>query len=210
MGDRTAGGAEVPLRDRQHAEVERVLRHSTLDPFGILGLATACTADEVKAAYRTRSRLIHPDKTDHGQARDAFERLKRAESELMDDEKRASIRAMLAEARRELLAERQTRPAPAGETPAELEAAVLAKYRAIMVDIEWRRRQKLKKSMADEGRVAAREEEVALERRRKRDADKAWEDSRDDRVNSWRSFQAKAKGKAKGAAKKAKARPTPY
>ncbi|KAJ2714903.1 DnaJ sub C member 8 [Coemansia spiralis] len=206
MGDEGAGSAEAQLQKRRHAEVERVLRHSTLDPFGILEVGTACTTDEVKAAYRTKSRLIHPDKTDHGQARDAFERLKRAESELMDDEKRASIRGLLAEARRELLAARQA--APVAETPAEFETAVLAKYRAIMVDIEWRRRQNLKKSMAAEGRAAARDEEAALERRQKRDADKAWDASRDDRVNSWRSFQTKTK--AKGAAKKVKGRPAPY
>ncbi|KAJ1732429.1 DnaJ domain-containing protein [Coemansia biformis] len=211
MGDEIEASADAQLQKRRQDEVERVLRHSTLDPFGILGVAQACTPDDVKAAYRAKSRLIHPDKTDHAQARDAFERLKQAESELMDDEKRTSIRAMMGEARRELLAERQKQAAQdggpaAGEGSAEFEAAVLAKYKSIMVDIEWRRRQKLKQQMAAEGRAAAREEEAALERRQRRDADKAWEDTRDDRVNSWRSFQSKAK--SKGAAKRKK--PAPY
>ncbi|KAJ2851453.1 DnaJ domain-containing protein [Coemansia brasiliensis] len=184
-------------------EIERILTHSVLDPFGILQVSRSCTPEEVKAAYRTKSRFIHPDKTKHEQARAAFEKLKKAESELMDTEKRESIRKMMAEAQRELLAEWKTQVAK-GERQAEdcnessskfLDAA-FARYKKIMVDIEWRHRQRLKEKMAAEGAAAKKEEEARNEKRRKREAEKAWEDSRDDRVSSWRQFQAK-KSKSK-------------
>ncbi|KAJ2454214.1 DnaJ domain-containing protein [Coemansia sp. RSA 2336] len=186
------------------AEIERILAHSVLDPFGILQVSRTCTDDEVKAAYRTKSRFIHPDKTKHEHARPAFEKLKRAESELMDPAKRESTRKMMKEAQRELLAEWQAQVST-GERPAEdcdessskFQDAAFARYKKIMVDIEWRRRQRLKEKMAAEGAAAKKEEEALNEKRRKRQAEKAWEDSREDRVSSWRQFQAKKSGKSK-------------
>ncbi|KAJ1899228.1 DnaJ domain-containing protein [Kickxella alabastrina] len=190
-------------------EVGRVLAQSLLDPFAILQVPRTCTPSDIKAAYRNKSRLIHPDKTAHEHARDAFERLKKAESELMDDERRRSILAMINEARRELTAEWQAEvmSGERGEEDARMEGdafelAVLEKYKKIMVEIEWRRRQKLKQEMAAEGAATKKEEERAEERRRKRDAEKAWEDSRDDRVSSWRSFQT-GSGVSKKGKKKA-------
>ncbi|KAJ2000571.1 DnaJ domain-containing protein, partial [Coemansia thaxteri] len=173
-------------------EVERVMAQSMLDPFAVLQVLRTCTTTEVKLAYRNKSRLIHPDKTAHAQAREAFERLKRAETELMDDEKRKSILGMMEEARRELAAEWQADVA-SGKRNKEMdgfEEAALQKYKSIMVEIEWRRRQKLKQEMAAEGAASAKEEAAAKEKRRKRDAEKAWEDSRDERVSNWRNFQA--------------------
>ncbi|KAJ2467302.1 Vacuolar protein sorting-associated protein 41 [Coemansia sp. RSA 2337] len=116
---------------------------------------------------------------------DAFERLKQAETELMDDEKRKSILTMIQEARRELTAEWKRE-----EKGEEFERAVVEKYKAIMIDIEWRKRQKLKQELAKEGAASAREEEAIRERKKRKEADKAWEDSRDQRVSSWRDFQA--------------------
>ncbi|KAJ2827134.1 DnaJ domain-containing protein, partial [Coemansia sp. 'formosensis'] len=132
-------------------EVDRVLAQSVLDPFSILSLPHTCTATEIKLAYRNKSRLIHPDKTAHAQARDAFERLKRAETELMDDEKRKSILALMEEARRELAAQWTKERGEGFVRGEEFERAVVDKYRAIVVDIEWRRRQRLKQEMAKEG-----------------------------------------------------------
>ncbi|KAJ2454782.1 DnaJ domain-containing protein [Coemansia sp. RSA 2424] len=190
-------------------EVDRVLSQSVLDPFGILQVPHTCSTNEIKLAYRNKSRLIHPDKTAHAQARDAFERLKRAETELMDNDKRKSILAMLEEARRELAAE--WRKEDGGEESEAFKRAVVAKYKAIMVDIEWRRRQKLKQELAAEGAASAREEEVAKERRKRKEDERAWEDSRDQRVSSWRDFQAGSssgksgkKSKKDGQSKKAK------
>ncbi|KAJ2740147.1 DnaJ domain-containing protein, partial [Coemansia sp. BCRC 34301] len=161
------------LRQR---EVDRVLSHSVLDPFSILQVPHTSTTHDIKQAYRTKSRLIHPDKTAHVRARDAFERLKRAETELIDDEKRKSILAMMGEARREVAAEWHT-----DEESEAFQLAVVAKYKAIMVDIEWRKRQKVKQELAAEGAASAREEERAREKKKRKEDERAWEESRDER-----------------------------
>ncbi|KAJ1647693.1 DnaJ domain-containing protein [Coemansia asiatica] len=169
-------------------EVDRVLKLSTLDPFAILQIPQTSTTLEIKAAYRTKSRLIHPDKTAHPQARQAFERLKAAETDLMDEEKRSRMLKMIEEARRELQSEWRERTWDKGE----FEEQVMVRYKKIMVELEWRRRQKIKKEMAREGELSRREEEMVAEKRKRREMEKAWEESRDERVSSWRSFQAKA------------------
>ncbi|KAJ2636730.1 DnaJ domain-containing protein [Coemansia sp. RSA 1286] len=185
-------------------EVDRVLKLSALDPFSILQIPQTGTPAEIKAAYRAKSRLIHPDKTAHPQARQAFERLKAAESDLMDDEKRHRILAMIEEARRELQSEwkQQEQNDQQHRSADEVEKLVMARYRKIMVDLEWRRRQRVKQEMAREGEAGRREEEMAATKRRKQEKEKAWEESRDERVSSWRSFQNKSKGKSKSAKNK--------
>ncbi|KAJ2556512.1 DnaJ domain-containing protein [Coemansia sp. RSA 1933] len=175
-------------------EVDRVLAESPLEPFAILGVAPTCSTDDVRAAYRSKSRLIHPDKTTHLRAREAFEKLKRAESELMDDGKRKSIVALMDEARREVAAQWQQNGDKDGQA---FEVAAKAKYRAIVVDIEWRRRQKVKQELAAEGAIKAKAEDDARERRRKRDAEKAWDAGREERVGSWRDFVASGSIKKK-------------
>ncbi|KAJ2705268.1 Vacuolar protein sorting-associated protein 41 [Coemansia sp. IMI 203386] len=165
-------------------EVDRVLKLSALDPFSILQIPQTSTPTDVKAAYRAKSRLIHPDKTAHPQARQAFERLKAAESDLMDDEKRHRILAMIEEARRELQSEwkQQEQNDQQHRSADEVEKLVMARYRKIMVDLEWRRRQRVKQEMAREGEAGRREEEMAATKRRKQEKEKAWEESRDERV----------------------------
>ncbi|KAJ2403031.1 DnaJ domain-containing protein [Coemansia sp. RSA 2559] len=173
-------------------EVDRILCSSPLDPFALLAVPRTCSANDVRLAYRNKSRLIHPDKTAHPRAREAFEKLKRAESELMDDTKRKSIVALMDEARREVAAQQ------GGDMGSQaFEEAAMAKYKSIVVDIEWRRRQKIKQEMAAEGAAKAKAEDDAKERRRKRDAEKAWDNARDERVGSWRNFVASGSIKKK-------------
>lgn len=42
---------------------------SALDPYKILGLAVGATDQEIKKAYRTKSRDYHPDKNQSAEAR---------------------------------------------------------------------------------------------------------------------------------------------
>ncbi|ORX74051.1 hypothetical protein DL89DRAFT_264038 [Linderina pennispora] len=197
----------------RQTEVERIMSLSMLDPFAILSLPLTCTPQDVKLAYRSKSRLIHPDKTTHANAREAFERLKKAETELMDDEKRKSILTMVDEAKRELAVE-WTKEVESGKrqefdvVSKEFEKAAMEKYRAIMVDIEWRRRQRVKQEMAAEGAAASKREEEVKEKKRKRDEEKAWEDKREERVSSWRNFQKKSKKSKKSKGAKSSATPS--
>ncbi|KAJ1940616.1 DnaJ domain-containing protein [Linderina macrospora] len=194
----------------RQTEVERIMSLSMLDPFAILSLPLTCTPQDIKLAYRSKSRLIHPDKTTHEKAREAFERLKKAETDLMDDEKRKSILTMVDEAKRELSMEwtKEVESGKRNEFDAkspEFEQAAMEKYRAIMIDIEWRRRQRVKQELAAEGAAANKRDEEVKERKRKRDEEKVWEDKREERVSSWRDFQKKSKKSKKSKAAKSSA-----
>lgn len=59
--------------------------------------------------------------------------------------------------------------------------------------------------MQEEGRERRKEDEEIEERKRKRDSDKAWEDSREERIGSWRDWQkGKKKAGEEGGKKKKK------
>jgi DnaJ family protein C protein 8 len=56
-----------------------------------------------------------------------------------------------------------------------------------------------KLNLANEGLEAKKKEEETLQRKRKAEDDKMWEETREVRVDSWRSFQSvKKKKKTKG------------
>jgi DnaJ homolog subfamily C member 8 len=47
--------------------------------------------------------------------------------------------------------------------------------------------------MQEEGREKRKEDEELDQRKRKRDQEKKWEETRDERIGSWRDFQKGAK-----------------
>lgn len=71
------------------------------------------------------------------------------------------------------------------------------KTREVLVDNEMRRRKQMKAQMQEEGRAQRKEDEEIEERKRKRDHEKDWEATREQRIGSWRDFQ---KGKVGGVA----------
>ena len=60
---------------------------------------------DIKKCYRTKSLLIHPDKTTNPRAPDAFDRLKKAQTELMDEKHRTRLDEAIADARMLLIRE---------------------------------------------------------------------------------------------------------
>jgi DnaJ family protein C protein 8 len=65
------------------------------------------------------------------------------------------------------------------------------KTREVLVDNELRRRRQVKAQMREEGRQQMKEEEEVQERKRKREYEQQWEQTREQRIGSWRDFQAK-------------------
>ena len=74
---------------------------------------------------------------------------------------------------------------------------VRQKTKELLVDEELRKRRVNKMTMIAEGADAAKREQEAQQRKRKLEADKSWEDTREDRVKGWRSFQGGANKKKK-------------
>ena len=123
---------------------------------------------------------------------EAFDRLKKAESELMDDKLRERLDQCFAVARQMLLQERKWSTShPDLQTPEFLDD-VRKRTREVLIEDELDRRRAKAAQMREEGRERAEQDARAAERKRKRENDKTWEETRDERVGGWRKFTKQA------------------
>ena len=115
----------------------------------------------------------------------------------MDEKTRSRLDEAIADARTLLMRERKlTIDSPEVKEPdREFRDAWRKQTVVVLIDNEARRRKQLKAQMAEEGREQKKADEEVEERKRKREYDSAWEQSRDGRIGSWRDFQ---KGKGSG------------
>ena len=163
--------------------------------YAVLGLKPGVPESDIKIAYRKKSLLIHPDKTKNPQAPDAFDRLKKAQTELMDEKHRERLDEAIADARMLLMREKKlTVDSPELKTP-EFEKEWAEKTKFVLIENEQRRRRQVKAQMQEEGREQRRQDEETEVRKRKRQHEQDWEATRDQRIDSWRQFQ---KGKSGG------------
>ncbi|KAK2057813.1 DnaJ domain-containing protein, partial [Colletotrichum caudatum] len=186
------------------AEIDRILKAFRLDAYAVLDLQPGVPESDIKATYRKKSLLIHPDKTKNPLAPDAFDRLKKAQTELMDEKHRERLDEAIADARMLLIRENKwTVDSPELKTD-EFAKKWRDKAREVLIDNEHRRRRQVKAQMQEEGREQKKEEEELEQRKRKRQHEQDWEATRDQRINSWRDFQ---KGKSGDGKKKKKMKP---
>lgn len=171
--------------------------------YAVLDLQPGVPESDIKLQYRKKSLLIHPDKTQNPLAPDAFDRLKKAQTALLDEKARERLDECIADARRLLIREHKyTLDSPELKTE-EFKVEWRKKTVEVLLEDEARRRRQLKARMQEEGREKQKEEEELEARKRKREADQAWEATRDERIGSWRDWQ-KGKSKDKEGGKKKK------
>jgi DnaJ family protein C protein 8 len=170
----------------------------------VLDLKPGVPESDIKLQYRKKSLLIHPDKTKNPQAPDAFDRLKKAQTELMDEKHRERLDEAIADARMLLIRERKWTIDNEELKTDEFAKDWREKTKLVLIENEHRRRRQLKGQLADEGRQQKQEEEELEQRKRKREHEKQWETTRDDRISGWRDFQKKGDGEKKKKAKKLK------
>jgi DnaJ family protein C protein 8 len=152
--------------------------------------------------YRKKSLLIHPDKTKNTAAPDAFDRLNKAHSTLMDEKARTYLDECIADARRLLIREHKyTLDSPELKTD-EFRKEWRQKTVQVLLDEEARKRRQAKARLQEEGRERQKEDDEIEARKRKRDQDKAWEDSREERIGSWRDWQRGQRGEGEKKKKK--------
>lgn len=193
----TASHLQASLTPLQDAEISRILNTFKLDAYAILDLQPGVTESDIKVQFRKKSLLIHPDKTKNPQAPDAFDRLKKAQAELTDEKKRQRLDEAIADARMVLIRERKwTVDNPELKTT-EFQVDWREKTKEVLIDNELRRRKQLKAQLAEEGREQKKQEAEVEERKRKRQSEQAWEETRDNRINSWRDFQKGGQKKKK-------------
>ncbi|KAI0813946.1 DnaJ domain-containing protein [Xylaria sp. FL0064] len=175
------------------AEIDRILKAFRLDAYAVLDLQPGVPESDIKITYRKKSLLIHPDKTKNPQAPEAFDRLKKAQTELMDEKHRERLDEAIADARMLLIRENKwTVDSP------ELKTEAFAKKwrdktREVLIENEVRRKRQMKAQMQEEGREQRRADDELEARKRKRQHEQDWEATRDQRIDSWRQFQ---KGKS--------------
>ena len=156
---------------------------------------------DIKKCYRTKSLLIHPDKTTNPRAPDAFDRLKKAQTELMDEKHRSRLDEAIADARMLLMRENKWTVDSAELRTERFARDWREKTKLVLIDEEHRRRRQVKAQMQEEGREQKRADEELEARKRKREHEQDWESTREQRIGSWRDFQ---KGTEKKKKKKAK------
>ncbi|KAG6856894.1 hypothetical protein H0H87_012475 [Tephrocybe sp. NHM501043] len=206
----------------REVEVERILKSFKLNPYDILDIEEMATPEEIKRRYRqlslcmykpaptairhvdhTFTPVIHPDKTPHPRAPEAFDILKKAESELSDKDKREDLDAVINQARTMILkalnlptSTSDTDPRLKGlEPPYKVRLRLQSKE--LLIDEEVRRRKAIKMNLANEGLEARKKDEEVAAKKRKVQEDKQWEDNREQRVDSWRTFAKDTRKKKK-------------
>ena len=185
---------KLSLQDR---EIDRIMTSFILDPYSVLDLQPGVPPEEIKKVYRKKSLLIHPDKTKNPRASDAFDRLKKAEAELMDDKKRDSLDNLIAAARDAVIHEKKLDRNSDYVKTDEFWLHVREKTKRFLIEDELRRRKAKRLQMEQEGRERQEAENAANEAKRKREEEKEWEDTRESRVDSWRNFQKSGPEKKK-------------
>ncbi|KZV97478.1 chaperone regulator [Exidia glandulosa HHB12029] len=179
---------------QRESEVERIFAAFKLNPYEILDLDQVSTPEEIKKQYRKLSLFIHPDKCSHARAPEAFDLLKKAEQELSDENKREELDALITTARRDLFKSHNIPPTTPNHDyrvqslVPPYKTQMRLRVKEMLIDEEVRRRKAIKNNLANEGFEAAKKEEEVQQRKRKAEDDKNWEENRETRVNSWRSF----------------------
>ncbi|KAF8486132.1 DnaJ-domain-containing protein [Russula ochroleuca] len=188
---------------QRELEVERILIAFKLNPYDVLDLGPSATAEDIKKKYRQLSLFIHPDKCTHARAPEAFDVLKKAENELGDTAKREDLDAAINQARLTLLKELSLptstpddHPRLKGLTP-PFKAQLRQKSKELLIEEEVRRRRAVKMNLANEGFEARKKEEEVAAKKRKAEDDARWEETREQRVGSWRTFTNTSKKKKK-------------
>jgi len=188
---------------QREVEVERILKAFKLNPYDILDIQETATGEEIKRKYRQISLFIHPDKCPHERAPEAFDILKKAESELSDKDKREELDAVINQARLLVLKALQLPTSTTDSDPnlygldPSFKVRLRAQSKQLLIDEEVRRRKAVKMNLANEGLEARKKDEEVAQRKRKAEEDKTWEETREQRVDSWRNFSNTSKKKKK-------------
>lgn len=185
-------------------EIDRIRAVFSLDAYAVLGLQPGVPESDIKKVYRAKSLLIHPDKTKNPLAPDAFDRLKKAQSTLLDEKLRAELDENVADARMLLMREKKLTADDEETRSEEFRKEWKEKTIWVIRENEMRKQRQMKAQMREEGRQQKKEDEEAAERKRKREHDDAWEKSREQRIGSWRDFTQGKKPEPEGGKKKKK------
>uniref|UniRef100_A0A3Q2DA95 DnaJ homolog subfamily C member 8 n=1 Tax=Cyprinodon variegatus TaxID=28743 RepID=A0A3Q2DA95_CYPVA len=175
----------------------------------VLQIDPEATDEELKKRFRALSILVHPDKNqdDPDRAQRAFEVVDKAYKLLLEPEqkKRAVdviqagkeyVEHMVKQKKKQL--KKDGKPQDVEEDdPDMFRQAVYKQTMKLFAELEIKRKEREAKEMHERKRAREEEIEAAEKAKREREWQKNFEESRDGRVDSWRTFQTKGKKKEK-------------
>lgn len=195
-------------------QIERLLRpgstYFNLNPFEVLQVDPENSLEEIKKKYRRLSILVHPDKNidDSERAQQAFEIINRAWKTLENEETRKKCLDIYEEAKERtdhMIEQKRKKQKKDGrvaegipeDDPEKYKHAVYVMTMKLFADME-RKRQHLETRDMEERK---RKREAEIEQEEQMSFEKEWaknfEESRQNRVDSWKSFQSGSKEKKK-------------
>lgn len=167
----------------------------------MFGIQPGVPESDIRKMYRSKSLLIHPDKTTNPRAPEAFDRLKVALEVLVDEKQRAQLDEAIADARMLTMRDKKLTKDDEEVKGPEFKKAWDEKVKWVLLENARERKRKYDAAMREQGRQQRKEEEEMAERKKRREHEEAWEKTRDARINSWREF---SKGADAGKKKKKK------
>ena len=191
--DRELSAQEAALARDQ--EIARVLACASGDHFAVLDI---WPGQDGKRAYRRKTILIHPDKTDNPRAPEAFDRLKKAEkvvNSIKENDEEMYLERERLESIYKHVGFDESNPESRLATTRDEAAKVLKREKAKLEtdqSIERYQQEQEKKRVM----------ELQKQRLAKKKQDSVWEDQRDTRVQNWRDYVHKVDKKTKKKKKK--------
>ncbi|CAH0383917.1 unnamed protein product [Bemisia tabaci] len=200
---------EIETRDSvltPKQQIDRLLRpgstYFNLNPFEVLQIEPDAPIDAAKKMYRRLSILVHPDKNqdDSERAQKAFEIVNKSWKCLENEESRAKCMEVIEEAKgrtdlmisekRKKLKREGKDPTVDEDDPVKYKHSVYVMTMKLFADLERKKRNLEVRTMEE----TKRKREQEIEEEEKVHLEKEWqknfEESRQNRVDSWKAFQA--------------------
>ncbi|CAH0552729.1 unnamed protein product [Brassicogethes aeneus] len=200
-------------------QIERLLRpgstYRNLNPFDVLQVEPDSSIEELKKKYRRLSILVHPDKNqdDPERAQQAFEAVNKAWKTLENEDTRKKCLDIIEEAQGRtdiMLTEKRKKAKKEGkdsipeDDPVKYKHAIYVLTMKLFADLERKRRDLAERVQEESKRKREAEIEEEENAKTQKEWQKNFEESRQNRVDSWQSFQQNSKAKATKASKKIK------
>ncbi|KAJ8314611.1 hypothetical protein KUTeg_006761 [Tegillarca granosa] len=186
-------------------QIDRLTRpgatYFNLNPFDVLQCDPDLPIADIKKRYRQMSILVHPDKNpeDNERAQKSFEENEEGYKRCREiiDEAESRVNEMIKQKKKHLKKEGKPLDIPE-DYPDKRKHAIYVQTCKLFADLERMRQEREMKDMHERKRKAEEEEVEEEMKKQKAEWNKNFEETRTDRVQSWRSWKSGGK-KSKGA-----------
>jgi len=210
-----AGGKSTPMPSHpQDKLIRRVV--SFKNPFDAMELARTESLENIQKKYKKLALILHPDKCNHPRAEEAFDALKKALKQLENEDKRKQFADLMERAENAVLDDwkkqgkkRQSKPGNitaadpdspefewtediGGDSP-EFVMDVRKMTQRMIIELELEGKRAEDYRLANEKYEKEMKLKAAEELKLRDEEDRVWEDNRENRVESWRSFTSSGK-----------------